>query len=81
MCPTCRRPVAACVCNQQVSPGSMGDGKVRVSRESKGRGGKAVTVVRGLNLEPEALAALGKPLRAACGSADTVKCRGIIATA
>lgn len=46
---------------------------VRVSRETKGRGGKAVTAVRGLMLQTEALVALGKQLKAACGSGGTVK--------
>ena len=41
---------------------------VRVSRETKGRGGKSVTVIRGLPLEAPALAQLGKQLKAACGS-------------
>ena len=45
----------------------------RVSRESKGRGGKTVTLVRGLALAPDALAALGKRLRSACGSGGTLK--------
>jgi translation initiation factor 1 len=49
------------------------DGHVRVSRETKGRGGKAVTVVKGLPLDAEALAALGKRLRNACGSGGTAK--------
>jgi translation initiation factor 1 len=51
----------------------VGDGNVRVSRESKGRGGKTVTLVRGLPLDPLALAALGKQLRSACGTGGTVK--------
>ncbi len=46
---------------------------MRVSRETKGRGGKGVTLVRGLALEPLALAALGKQLKTACGSGGTVK--------
>jgi len=46
---------------------------VRVSRESKGRAGKTVTVVRGLALEPAALAALGKQLRTACGAGGAIK--------
>ena len=46
---------------------------VRVSRETKGRGGKAVTVVRGLALDAAGLEALGKRLRTACGSGGTVK--------
>ena len=50
-----------------------GDGVVRVSRLTKGRGGKTVTVVKGLALDAAALALLGKQLRTACGSGGTVK--------
>lgn len=46
---------------------------LRVSRETKGRGGKAVTVVRGLEADAVTLAALGKQLRTLCGSGGTVK--------
>ena len=49
------------------------DGIARVWRETKGRGGKAVTVVHGLALPPEALQKLGQQLRSACGSGGTVK--------
>ena len=71
MCPACRRPLAACTCKQAQVP-AVG-GPVRVSRESKGRGGKTVTVVKGLPLDAMALATLGKQLRAACGSGGTAK--------
>ena len=50
-----------------------GDGVVRVSRLTKGRGGKTVTVVKGIALDAAALALLGKQLRTACGSGGTVK--------
>lgn len=46
---------------------------VRVQREAKGRGGKAVTLVKGISLPDNALEALGKQLKAACGSGGTVK--------
>ena len=71
MCPDCRRPQAQCVC--KAAPVPVGDGTVRVSRETKGRGGKAVTLVKGVPLTPEALAELGKKLKTACGSGGTVK--------
>ena len=71
MCPGCRQPVARCTCGQKAVP--QGDGTVRVSRETQGRGGKAVTVVRGVLMEPAALLVLGKQLKAACGSGGTVK--------
>lgn len=72
MCPACRRPVAECVCGKAVAPPG-GDGIVRVSRETKGRGGKAVTLVRGLALPPDALAQLARQLKTACGGGGTVK--------
>jgi len=72
MCPVCRRPVAQCSCRKAALP-PAGDGVVRVSRETKGRGGKAVTLVKGLALAEPALGALGKELKAACGSGGTVK--------
>lgn len=71
MCPDCRQPVAACQCKAAKAP--VGDGVVRVSRETKGRGGKAVTVVRGVLLAEPELARLGKELKAACGSGGTLK--------
>jgi translation initiation factor 1 len=73
MCPQCRQPLAACRCAQQARAAPLGSGQVRVSRESKGRGGKTVTLVRGLALDGEALAALGKRLRSACGAGGALK--------
>jgi translation initiation factor 1 len=82
MCPTCRKPIAQCICKQAnpAQPWIAGqarndklDGIVRVSRETKGRGGKAVTVVRGLALDATSLDKLAKQLKAACGSGGTVK--------
>ncbi len=51
----------------------LGNGNVKVSRDTKGRGGKCVTLVKGLALDPVGLAQLGKTLRSACGSGGTVK--------
>jgi translation initiation factor 1 len=76
MCPLCRQALSACTCQglRGASGGvPAGDGWVRVSRETKGRGGKAVTLVRGVPLDADALDALGKRLRMACGSGGTVK--------
>jgi len=73
MCPVCRQPVGACSCRAAAQRVPAGDGVVRVSRESKGRGGKVVTLVRGVLLEAAAQAALGKRLRTACGTGGTVK--------
>ena len=73
MCPACRRPLAACSCKAAAAAPPPGDGIVRVSRETKGRGGKAVTLVRGLSLDATALADVAKKLRTACGAGGTVK--------
>jgi translation initiation factor 1 len=71
MCPVCRKSQTACVCKANAAP--KGDGVVRVSRQTKGRGGKSVTLVKGLALDAVALALLGKQLRMACGTGGTVK--------
>ena len=71
-CPVCRQATAACICKSaRALP--AGDGVVRVSRSSKGRGGKTVTLVQGVPLDEAALTQLGKQLKAACGTGGTVK--------
>lgn len=73
MCPGCRKPVAACACAAAAPAAPKGDGVVRVSRETQGRGGKGVTVVRGLDLPAAELAVMAKRLKAACGTGGTVR--------
>lgn len=71
VCPGCGLAVAQCACKAKARP--AGDGIVRVSRETAGRKGKGVTVVKGLPLDDAALTALAKQLKASCGSGGTVK--------
>ena len=71
MCPDCRNPVSACTCRQATR--LAGDGVVRVSRETKGRKGKGVTLVTGIPLDEPELKALAKVLKAKCGTGGTVK--------
>lgn len=71
-CPACRQAIAGCICAKS-APATPAGGIIRVSLETKRRGGKAVTVVRGLGMDAVELAALGKQLKAACGSGGTVK--------
>ena len=78
ICPDCSQPVAQCHCaaNQRAltaASSAATDGVLRVLRETKGRGGKSVTLVRGLGLDAAALGALGKQIKAACGSGGTAK--------
>jgi translation initiation factor 1 len=52
-------------------PGFPDDGVVRISREKGGRGGKTVTMVRGLPAED--LEARAQELKRACGAGGTVR--------
>ncbi len=71
MCPGCRQPVDDCACGAPAPP--AGDGVVRVSRETKGRKGKGVTLITGIPLEEKELKAFAKLLKARCGTGGTVK--------
>jgi translation initiation factor 1 len=73
VCPDCGQPVLQCACKRRSEVSLSADGIVRVSRETKGRAGKGVTLVQGLGLEGDALTALAKALKATCGSGGTVK--------
>ena len=72
LCPQCHRPVADCVCGED-RPAYSGDGIVRLLRETKGRGGKAVTVVTGVPLSGAELKALAKVLKQKCGVGGALK--------
>lgn len=71
MCPACDHPVSGCVCRPQSGRG--GSGKVRVQHSTRGRRGKTVSVVTGLDLNPQELAELARALKQRCGSGGTVK--------
>lgn len=74
MCPSCRQSIAACSCGRKAAQAvPAGDGVAKVTREKQGRGGKVVTVVRGLPVDEATLIALGKQLRSACGCGGTAK--------
>ena len=49
------------------------DGIVRLARETKGRGGKGVTLITGLPLADDALKELASKLKQTCGTGGTVK--------
>ncbi len=65
-----RKPAAAA----SLPPGQQ---TVYLHRESKGRGGKGVSLVKGLVLTEADLTALAKTLKQSCGSGGTVK-EGVI---
>lgn len=72
ICPRCGKPIAECICKKG-APRPAGDGVVRVSRESKGRKGKTVTLVTGLALADAALQQLASELKRQCGTGGTLK--------
>ena len=74
MCPGCRRPLAQCVCKTAAGTALRADaGKVRVSRQTQSRAGKAVTLITGLPLAAVELETLARDLKRRCGSGGTVK--------
>jgi translation initiation factor 1 len=73
LCPGCHRPPAACTCKDHSRSPPVGDGIVRLSRQTKGRKGAGVTLVTGLPLSDDGLTALAKSLKARCGVGGAVK--------
>lgn len=72
LCPDCGNAVKACRCSQH-SAAPSGDGVVRVSRQTKGRKGKGVTLITGIPLQGEALKACAAELRQLCATGGAVK--------
>jgi translation initiation factor 1 len=72
LCAGCHKPITGCICRQQTNLGK-GNGVVRVSRETKGRGGKTVSVISGLGLAPVELESLCTRLKKRCGTGGTCK--------
>jgi translation initiation factor 1 len=70
-CPGCQQPVDQCRCSTDEAP--QGDGIVRISRESKGRGGKVMTLVTGVPLAGAELKTLAKELKKKCGVGGALK--------
>lgn len=72
ICPDCQQPISNCRCKQQTKI-KPGDGIVRISRETKGRKGKGVTLVSGAPLDAAGLKALARELKQLCGTGGTLK--------
>ena len=76
LCPQCHRKLPDCVCGD-AAPSYQGDGIARIRRETKGRGGKAVTVVEGLPVASDQLKDIAKKLKQRCGVGGAVKAQVI----
>ena len=73
MCPSCGKQPAKCKCENKKNNLPKGDGNVRVTRSTKGRKGKGVSLISGLPLDETALKELAKKLKQKCGTGGTVK--------
>ena len=58
---------------KQTQKAPDGDGVIRLHRETKGRKGKGVTLIKGLQLDDKALKALAKDIKKRTGCGGTVK--------
>lgn len=72
VCPACKKKLDRCVCRQKAKP-TIGDGIVRISRATKGRKGKGVTVITGVPEDAGQLKQIARSLKQKCGSGGTVK--------
>lgn len=50
-----------------------GDGIVRIHKETKGRKGKGVSIIKGLDLDDEPLKLLAAELKKSCGCGGSIK--------
>lgn len=77
VCDICKKKIHKCKCSKkrQVEPKS--DGIVRLCRETKGRKGKGVTIVKGIDRPQNDLKIIAKELKQKCGTGGTLK-NGII---
>ena len=70
LCPKCKQLKSTCTCE---APAPTKSTVVRVGRETKGRGGKGVTIVADLPLNEAGLAELAAKLKQKLGTGGTVK--------
>jgi len=78
LCPGCAKAINACECQSRRSGADpVGDGIIRIRRETKGRKGKGVSLICGLPLNEKELKALAKQLKQTCGTGGTIR-EGVI---
>lgn len=73
ICPTCGEPLVSCRCQELRKQKVLGSGKVRVRKEVKGRGGKAVTVITGVAMTEQELKNLCRELKQKLGVGGATK--------
>ena len=70
ICKTCGELPCTCRSPEPVTPNQV---LAKIRLESKGRGGKSVSVIFNLPYNPEYFAKLAKKLKSHCGSGGTLK--------
>jgi translation initiation factor 1 len=73
LCPACQHSLSNCQCATLAAARPLGNGNVRIRRDTKGRKGKGVTLIEGLPLNISELEAMAKFLKTRCGSGGAVK--------
>ena len=73
ICSGCSRPLTQCSCKEDKRRAVLGDGNVKVRRETKGRGGKTVTTVSGLALSRDQIKTLVSELKRRIGTGGVEK--------
>lgn len=73
ICPDCQKPMDSCACAEHARQKVLGDGDIKLRRETKGRGGKSVIVISGLPLNQDQLKILLGELKRRCGTGGTSK--------
>ena len=73
LCPKCHQLKKACTCQPDEPSAPSKSTVVRVGRETKGRGGKGVTIISDLPLDEKGLTELAAKLKTRLGTGGTVK--------
>lgn len=73
ICPVCAKAAQKCSCQADRRATPLGDGNVKVRRETKGRGGKTVTTVSGLALNTDQIKTLLSELKRRLGGGGAIK--------
>ena len=73
ICPTCGWPADGCRCSVRFDEAVPAKVVAKLRLETKGRGGKSVTVVDGLPRNGPFLEALARELKKACGTGGTAR--------
>ncbi len=73
LCERCGKKRSKCSCSRAKQKIPGGDGIVRISRETKGRKGKGVTLITGIDKPRNELKIIAKELKQKCGTGGTLK--------